>query len=236
MTPKVVSRDEWLTARKELLAKEKEVTRARDALSAERRKLPMVEINKTYVFEGPAGKVSLPDLFDKHSQLVIYHFMFDPADDQGCSACSLFGDDVSPLVHLRSRDTNFAAVSRAPIAKIEAFKARMGWDFPWYSSFGSDFNYDFHVTQDEAVAPVEYNFKDKATLEKEGHSYDVTGEHHGMSVFFRDGERVYHTYSAYARGTEHFLFTYNLLDLTPLGRQDGKATIGGFDYHDKYDN
>ncbi|KAI9774995.1 MAG: hypothetical protein M1840_000211 [Geoglossum simile] len=235
MATKIVSRDEWLTARKELLAKEKEVTRARDALSAERRKLPMVEINKCYVFESPTGKASLLDLFDKHRQLIVYHFMFDPAEDQGCSSCSFFADGIGPLSHLRSRDTNFAVIFHAPIGKIEAFKARMGWDFPCYSSFGSDFNHDFHVTQDEAVAPVEYNYKDKATLEKENGGYSLKGEQHGMSVFFRDQGRVYHTYSTYARGTEHLLLTYSLLDLTPLGRQDGDSKIGGFDYHDKYD-
>jgi predicted dithiol-disulfide oxidoreductase (DUF899 family) len=231
-----VTRDEWLTARKELLAKEKELTRARDALNAERRQLPMVEIDKNYVFEGPTGKSSLLDLFDKHRQLVVYHFMFDPAEDQGCSSCSLFADGVGPLVHLRSRDTNFAAISRAPIEKIEAFKARMGWDFPWYSSFGNDFNYDFHVTEDEAVAPVEYNYQDKATLEEKKNWHSLKGEQHGMSVFFRDEGRVYHTYSTYARGTDHLLLTYSLLDLTPLGRQDGKFTIGGFAYNDKYDD
>ncbi|KAH0544747.1 hypothetical protein FGG08_001114 [Glutinoglossum americanum] len=234
MTPKVVSRNEWIAARKDLLAKEREATHVRDALSAERRNLPMVEIDKEYTFEGPTGKASLLDLFGKHRQLVVYHFMFPPDEEEGCSSCSFFADNVNHLEHLRSRDTNFAAISRAPIAKIEAFKARMGWDFPWYSSFGTDFNYDFHATQDETVAPVDYNFMDKAALEKAGKPWFCKGEQPGMSVFLRDENRVYHTYSTYARGTDNFSFTYNLLDLTPLGRQDGEWKIGGFKYHDKY--
>jgi predicted dithiol-disulfide oxidoreductase (DUF899 family) len=231
----VVSRCEWLAARKDLLAKEKEATRASDALSAERRKLPMVEIDKDYVFEGPTGKVSLAGLFNGQRQLVIYHFMFDPAGEEGCSSCSLFADGFGRLEHIRSRNTNFAVISRAPIAKIEAFKARMGWDFPWYSSGDTSFNYDFHVTQDEAVAPVEYNFKDKAELEKGGQVYNMRGEQPGMSVFLRDGDLIYHTYSAYARGNDHLIFTYGVLDYTPLGRQeDGGTKIDGFLYRDQY--
>ncbi|KAH0564870.1 hypothetical protein GP486_001739 [Trichoglossum hirsutum] len=231
----VVSRDEWLAARKDLLTKEKEATRARDALNAERRKLPMVEVDKDYTFEGPTGKVSLSDLFDGQRQLAVYHFMFDPDWEEGCSSCSMFADGFGRLEHLRSRDTNFVVISRAPVAKLEAFKARMSWDFPWYSSFGTSFNYDFRVTQDETVGPVEYNYRDKAELEKAGLVYNMKGEQPGMSVFFRDGDHIYHTYSAYARGNDHLIFTYSVLDYTPLGRQENEnMKIGGFLYHDKY--
>src|SRR5207245_2750317 len=157
--PKIATRDEWLTARKELLAKEKELTRQRDALNAERRRLPMVKIDKEYVFEGPDGKANLLDLFDGRRQLIIYHFMFDPNWEDGCPSCSAGADEVSDglLAHLHIRDTTYVFVSRAPLAKIEAYKARQGWTFPWYSSYGSDFNYDFHVTLDESVAPIQYN-------------------------------------------------------------------------------
>jgi predicted dithiol-disulfide oxidoreductase (DUF899 family) len=219
--PTIVSQDEWLAARKELLAKEKELTRARDALNAERRRLPMVKIDKGYVFEGPDGKTSLLDLFDERRQLIVYHFMFDPSWDEGCLMCSFLVDSIGDLAHLHARDTSLALVSRAPLAKIEPFKARMGWTVPWYSSVGSDFNYDFHVTQDEAVAPVEYNYRDKAMLERLGHTYHVKGEQPGVSVFLRDGDRLYHTYSTYGRGGDLLLGTYNWLDLTPLGRQEG---------------
>src|SRR3712207_1201486 len=168
--PQVVSRDEWLVARKELLAKEKEFTRHRDALNAERRRLPMVRIEKQYVFEGPDGKASLLDLFDGRRQLIVGHFMFDPSWDEGCPSCSAGADEVSDglLTHLYTRDTTFVYVSRAPLAKIERYKASKGWTFPWYSSYGSDFNYDFHVTLDESVAPIEYNYRTKAEHEQMG--------------------------------------------------------------------
>ena len=185
--PQIVSRDEWLVARKVLLAKEKELTRHRDALNAERRQLPMVEIDKAYLFEGPDGKASLLDLFEGRRQLIIYHFMFDPSCDEGCPMCSFLADNIGHLAHLHARDTSLVLVSRAPLAKIEPFKARMGWTVPWYSSFGSDFNYDFHATTDEAVMPVEYNYRDRATLEALGQTYRVKGEQPGVSVFLRDG-------------------------------------------------
>ena len=156
--PNVVSQTEWLAERKELLAREKEFTRQRDELSAERRKLPMVEIEKEYVFEGPKGPISLHDLFDDRRQLIIYHFMFDPDWDEGCKGCSFFADNfVGSLVHLGARDTSFAVISRAPLSKIEAFKRRMGWGFRWLSSFGNDFNYDFRVTLDPERPENEYN-------------------------------------------------------------------------------
>ena len=211
------------------------MTRAAETLSAQVRELPMVKIEKKYTFEGPKGAISLDELFQGHKQLIIYHFMFRPEADEGCSSCSFFADHVPDLRHLASRDTSFAVISRAPIAKIEAFKKRMGWTFPWYSSFGSDFNYDFHVAQDETVAPVQYNYMDKETLEKRGLAHFTRGEQHGMSVFLRENDDIFHTYSSYSRGLDKFLSTYHMLDITPLGRQDSKKLGLGFTYHDQYD-
>jgi predicted dithiol-disulfide oxidoreductase (DUF899 family) len=222
--PNVVSPSEWLAARKDLLAKEKAFTAARDALNAERRQLPMVKVEKDYVFESPAGPAHLIDLFDGYRALVLQHFMFDPTWDEGCPSCSLDADSVGHLAHLHARDTNFVAVSRAPLPKIEAFKARMGWTFPWYSSYGSDFNYDFHVTLDESVAPILYNYRDKDELVAAGLEWIVapgSSEQAGVSVFLRDGTDVFHTYSAFGRGTDLLTSTYNYLDLTPFGRQEG---------------
>ena len=193
--PRVVSRAEWLAARKEFLIKEKELTRLRDQLNAERRRLPMVKIEKDYVFEGPDGNVHLLHLFEGRRQLIVYHFMFDPSWDEGCPNCSFLVDTIGHLAHLYARDTSLAVVSRAPLAKIEPFKKRMGWTVPWYSSFGSDFNYDFHVTLDEAIAPVEYNYRDKAELVQKGESYFTQGESHGLSVFLREDDGIFHTYS-----------------------------------------
>ena len=232
-TTRIVTRDEWLVARRELLAREKAATRARDELSAERRRLPMVEVDKEYVFEGPSGRVGLGDLFEVRRQLIVYHFMFDPEWDEGCNACSVVADNVGNLAHLHARDTSFALVSRAPLSKIEPFKARMGWTLPWYSSFGSDFNYDFHATQDEAIVPVEYNYRNRAELLEAGQPYMVSGETPALSVFLRDGDRVFHTYSTYTRGLEALIGTYRYLDLTPLGRgeEDGRS-VASFIYHD----
>jgi predicted dithiol-disulfide oxidoreductase (DUF899 family) len=224
--PRVVSRDEWLVARKELLAQEKAMTRARDALNTKRRELPMVRIEKDYLFEGPDGKASLLDLFDGRRQLIVSHFMFSPDWDEGCSSCSAGADENSDglLAHLHSRDTTLVYVSRAPLAKIEAYKARKGWTFPWYSSYRSDFNYDFHVTLDESVAPIEYNYRTKAEHEQAGTSYYIESEQPiegpGMSCFLRDGDNVFHTYSLYARGAEMLGGSYYFLDLTALGRQE----------------
>jgi predicted dithiol-disulfide oxidoreductase (DUF899 family) len=214
--PEVVSRDEWLAARKELLAEEKAMTRARDALNTRRRQLPMVEIEKEYVFEGPAGRASLLDLFEGRRQLMVRHFMFDPAWDEGCPSCTAGADEISPglLDHLHARDTTLVVVSRAPLAKLEAYRARRGWTFPWYSSYGGDFNYDFHVTLDESVAPVEYNYRTVA--EPEQQPFEAPGQ----SSFLRDGDRVFHTYSTYARGTEMTGGSYYFLDQTALGRQE----------------
>jgi predicted dithiol-disulfide oxidoreductase (DUF899 family) len=249
--PEVVSRDEWLAARKDLLAREKQFTRERDALNADRRRLPMVEIDKDYVFEGPDGKVGLLDLVEGRRQLVVYHFMWLDDGDIGCPSCSSFVDQIGHLAHLNARDTTFAAVSRGPFASIERFKQRMGWTFPWYSSAGSDFNYDFHVTFDESVMPLEYNYRTKAEIEASGFpipDWEQPFDLHGLSVFLRDGDRVFHTYSTYGRGTDNLGFTSDFLDLTPLGRQEeweepkGRATaLGasagsvGVRYHDEYD-
>lgn len=220
--PQVVSRDEWLAARRELLAAEKEFTRHRDALNTERRKLPMAEIDKEYIFQGPDGQASLPGLFGGRGQLLIYHFMFDPDWDEGCESCSFLADGIGHLAHLHARDTALAMVSRAPLAKLEAFRQRMGWTVPWYSCFGSDFNYDFHVTLDPAVAPAEFNYLPQAELDRisPGWQDDGPAEVSGFSCFLRDGDAVFHTYSAYARGTEPAIGAYPLLDLTPLGRQE----------------
>ncbi|MDQ1397350.1 MAG: hypothetical protein QOG64_2609 [Acidimicrobiaceae bacterium] len=234
--PPVVSRDEWVIARRELLTKEKELTRARDALKADLRRLPMVKVEKDYVFEGPEGEVSLLDLFEGRRQLIVGHFMFDPRWEQGCSSCTAGADELSGglLAHLHTRDTTFAYVSRAPLARIEAYKASKGWTFPWYSSFGSDFNYDFHVTLDASVAPVEYNFRTADEHRAAGSEIYVEGdapiENPGRSSFLRDGDTVFHTYSVYARGLETAGGSYYFLDETALGRQEdweepkGRAT------------
>lgn len=230
--PEVVSRDEWLVARKELLAREKEVSRAKAEVDARRRELPMVRLEKEYKLAGPSGPVGLLDLFEGRRQLIVYHFMFDPTWDEGCASCSLVTDNIGHLAHLHANDTSLALVSRAPLAKIESFRARMGWSVPWFSSHDSDFNYDFHVSNDESVAPVEYNYKDAETLRAEGQTYLLTGEGPGASVFLRDGDDVFHTYSTYARGLDGLLGTYHYLDLTPLGRQ---RYVNEFRHHDRYE-
>ncbi|MET9444898.1 DUF899 domain-containing protein [Streptomyces sp. NPDC006610] len=225
--PEVVSRHEWRRARQELLVKEKAATRARDALNAQRRRLPMVEIDTEYVFEGGDGKASLLDMFEGRRQLVVYHFMFAPEWEAGCRNCSAFMDQIGHLAHLHARGTTFAAVSRAPYTKILPFKARMGWTAPWYSSCGGDFNEDFEVT-----------------LERDGELV----ERPGLSCFLRDGDRVFHTYSTYERGLDGLGATTTLLDLTALGRQEeweepkGRASALGapagsarIRYHDEYD-
>ncbi|MFV9452169.1 DUF899 domain-containing protein [Rhodococcus sp. NM-2] len=219
--PQVTTREEWLIARRELLAQEKELTRHRDRVNAARRALPMVEITENYAFDGPDGRTGFADLFDGRSQLLIYHFMFEPDADEGCPSCSFTMDNVGNLRHLYARDTSFAAVSRAPLNKLEQYRQRMGWTFPWYSSHGSDFNYDFHVTLDASVAPVEYNYKDEAELVQLDPAWKGwCGEEHGVSAFLRQGERIFHTYSGYARSTDILLGTYHWLDLTARGRQE----------------
>ncbi|GAA4227413.1 putative dithiol-disulfide oxidoreductase (DUF899 family) [Streptosporangium album] len=232
--PQIVSRGEWLAARKELLAQEKEAMRAQDAVTARRRELPMVEIDKEYVFEGPEGKVSLTDLFEGRRQLIVYHFMWLHDRREGCPSCSLVTDNIGHLAHLHALDTSLVLVSRAPYDDIEPFKRRMGWTVPWYSSHGSDFNFDFHVSFDSLVKPAEYNYKDQATLEREGLTTALVRDGqdaHGLSVFLRDGDRVFHTYSTYGRGAETVVGTYHYLDLTLLGR---RRYINQFLHHDKY--
>jgi len=218
--PRIVPREDWLDERKQLLGQEKELTKHRDRVNAERRRLPMVKIDKEYVFDGPEGKQSLRDLFDGRRQLIVYHFMFDPEWDRGCPGCTGYVDALGDLSMLHDRDTTFLLVSRAPLAKLEAYKSLKGWSVPWYSSFGSDFNYDFHVTLDENVAPIEYNYRDKAELEARSGPNLMQGEEHGLSVFFRIDDEVFHTYSTYARGTECLTDAYSLLDTTPYGRQE----------------
>jgi predicted dithiol-disulfide oxidoreductase (DUF899 family) len=218
--PSIVSPDEWLAARKTLLEHEKEVTKHRDRVNAERRRLPMVKIDKDYTFAGPQGTVKLADLFDGRIQLIVYHFMFDPAWEKGCMGCTGYVDALGDLSMLNDRDTTFVLISRAPLPKLEAYQAHKGWSVPWYSSFGSDFNYDFHATLDENVTSIEYNYRDKAELEQKNGPDLRQGEAHGLSVFFRIGDDIFHTYSTYARGVEGLTDAYSLLDMTPYGRQE----------------
>jgi predicted dithiol-disulfide oxidoreductase (DUF899 family) len=218
--PRIVSRDQWLAERKMLLADEKELTKQYDRVNAQRRRLPMVKIEKDYVFDGPNGKPSLKQLFEGRRQLIVYHFMFDPTWDKGCSGCTSLVDAMGDLSLLNERDTTFVVVSRAPLAKLAAYKAQKAWTIAWFSSFGSEFNYDFHVTLDPQVAPAEYNYRNKAEMEAAmGHPVKMEGEEHGLSVFFQLDGQVFHTYSAYARGTESLTDAYRLLDTTPYGRE-----------------
>jgi predicted dithiol-disulfide oxidoreductase (DUF899 family) len=201
--PKVVPSTEWQAARDALLVKEKEATRARDTLAAERRRLPMVRIEKEYVFEGPDGEARLPDLFEGRRQLLLYHFMFGPNQDQGCDGCSMFVDQIGHTAHLHARKTSFALVSRAPLDKLTAYRKRMGWTIPWYSSFKSDFNVDFGVSPE---LPQSNAYQD--------------GESFGLSVFLRDGDNVFRTYFTSLRGVEALGSVWSFLDLTPFGRQE----------------
>ena len=229
--PRVVPHDQWVTERVSLLAKEKELSRLRDELSRQRRELPWEKVAKSYVFDGPSGKQTLADLFEQRRQLIVYHFMFDPAWNEGCPSCSYVADNFAgAIVHLTARDTSFAVISRAPLDKIERFKQRMGWTFPWLSSFGTDFNYDFGVTIDEGH-PV-YNY---APVSAQPAGRPHKGEREGLSVFVREGDRVFHTYSTYQRGLDPLLNTYNLLDLTPLGRQEEAGIMSWLRYHDQYE-
>jgi predicted dithiol-disulfide oxidoreductase (DUF899 family) len=228
----IVTREEWVAARKKLLAREKELTRMRDRLNDERRALPWVRIDKEYVFDGPDGRETLADLFAGRSQLIVKHFMYGPGWQEGCVGCSFEVDHAeAALVHLENHDVSYVAVSRAPFAEIEAFRKRMGWRVKWLSSYGSDFNYDFHVsfTEDQIAHGEAY------------YNYDVRpigiDELSGRSVFYKDATgTVFHTYSAYARGGENFLGTYHYLDITPNGRNE---TINGnltdwVRHHDRY--
>ena len=201
--PRVVSQDEWQAVRDELLAKEKQATRERDALAAERRRLPMVRIDKEYVFEGADGEVTLLDLFERRRQLILYNFMFGPNQDVGCDGCSMVVDQIGHLAHLHARDTSFALVSRAPIDKIEPYRKRMGWTIPWVSSFRNDFNVDIGVSPQ---TPLPDTYQD--------------GENFGLSVYLRDNDEVFRTYFTDRRGVEPLGSVWTFLDLTPLGRQE----------------
>jgi predicted dithiol-disulfide oxidoreductase (DUF899 family) len=223
--PRIVDRDEWLAARTELLTEEKELTRRRDALNAKRRELPMVEVVKPYVLHGPVGDVGLADLFDGRRQLIVYHFMFEPDWDDGCPSCTAGTDELCDgfFEHLHTRDTSYAMVSLAPLEKLERWKALRGWDVPWYSSSGSDFNVDFGVTVDEAAGADTYNYRDRAGYEAKGEDFFSSPqpfELPGRSCFLAVDDRVFHTYSQYGRGLESTGGSYYFLDLTALGRQE----------------
>jgi predicted dithiol-disulfide oxidoreductase (DUF899 family) len=229
---RVVSRADWLAARKALLAKEKELTRLRDQLSAARRELPWVRVEKPYIFAGPEGKETLADLFAGRSQLIVYHFMFGPGWEQGCASCSFLADHIDGAnLHLPHRDVTLLAVSRAPLARIESFKKRMGWRFKWVSSHGSDFNRDYHVsfTADElARGEADYNYRTGEF---------PSDEAPGVSVFCKDASgAIFHTYSAYARGLDMLVGAYAYLDLVPKGRDEGGLpwTMAWVRHHDRY--
>ena len=224
--PRITNRDEWRAARIALLEKEKEFTRARDALNVERRNLPMVEVDKEYVFDGPDGKVTLADIFEGRPQLIIYHFMFHPEWEEGCPSCTAGTDELSAgfFEHLHTRDTTYAMVSRAPLEKLERWKDKKGWAMPWYSSFGTDFNYDFGVTIDASRGFDEYNYRTLDEYAALGHESMKTAEQPydmpGRSCFLSVDGRLFHTYSQYARALESTGGSYYFLDLTALGRQE----------------
>lgn len=226
----IVTRDEWLIARKELLSREKELMKSRDQLNAQRRELPWVKVRENYVFSGPDGPVSLADLFDGRSQLIVYHFMFGPGWEEGCDGCSFICDHVdSARQHFENRDVSFAAISRAPFAEFESFKKRMGWQFIWVSSAENNFNYDYHVSfTDEQIAAgtAFYNYE----------PVTEAGESHGISIFYKnEAGEIFHTYSTYARGGESLLGTFMFMDLTPKGRNED-GTMSWVRHHDRYDS
>ncbi len=229
--PEIVSEAEWLVARKDLLAREKEFTRQRDALSAARRQLPMVKIAKEYVFDGPNGKETLADLFDGRSQLIVYHFMFGPGWEEGCKSCSYLADHFDGANwHLPHRDVAFVVVSRAPLSEFEPYKRRMGWRFKWVSSHSNDFNFDYDVSftkDDEAKGKVYYNY---------GMGEFMSDELPGLSVFYKDENGdIFHSYSTYARGLDILVGTYNFLDLVPKGRNENpESTMDWVRRHDQY--
>lgn len=230
---RIVSREAWLAERIQLLAEEKEFTRQRDRLSAKRRELPWVRIAKEYAFEAPDGRKTLGDLFDGRSQLVVDHFMLGPGWGAGCVGCSFGADHIGNLVHLSHHDISVVVVARAPLPEIEAYKKRMGWTFPWVSSFGSDFNYDFCVSftpEQLASGKVYYNYR-----QMDGGMDELPG----TSVFFKDGGEIFHTYSTFARGAEELISTYMVLDLTPRGRNETGPHHNLMDWvkrHGEYDH
>jgi predicted dithiol-disulfide oxidoreductase (DUF899 family) len=218
--PKIVSREEWTRARVALLEQEKALTKARDELAADRRRLPMVEVTEDYRFTAADGTTrTLLDLFEGRHQLIVDHYMFDPDWEDGCMSCAGRVDQYGNTAHLLERDTTIAVVSRAPIEKIERWKHKMGWTFPWYSSFGSRFNFDYRVSFDDTVEAPTYNYRSATDWKAHGMP-GLRGELHGTSVFLRDLDRVFHTYSTYGRGTEQVGGTHYYLDMTALGRQE----------------
>jgi predicted dithiol-disulfide oxidoreductase (DUF899 family) len=230
-THKVVSQDEWIKASQAFLAKEKAFTKERDELSAMRRDLPWVKVTKDYVFETEAGRKTLSELFGKNSQLIVYHFMFAPGNTAGCPGCSFMGDHIDgELAHLVHHDVSWVAVSRAPLRDFLPYKTRMGWKFPWVSSNGSDFNFDFRVSFTEesiAAGKNQYNFEERPNKD--------TGEAPGGSIFFKDANgEIYHTYSSYGRGLDMMLGVYNWLDITPKGRNEEGNMMGWMRRHDEY--
>ena len=229
--PKIVSETEWLVARKDLLTREKELTRFRDEVSRHRRELPWVKVEKEYLFDGPDGKETLSDLFDGRSQLIVYHFMFGPGWEEGCKSCSYLADHFDGANwHLPHRDVTFVAVSRAPLSELEAYKKRMGWRFKWVSSHGNDFNFDYHVSATEKEKTKEEMFYNYETAEL------ISDEMPGLSVFYKDkNSDVFHTYSTYARGLDTLVGTYNFLDLVPKGRdENADSTMDWVRRHDHY--
>ena len=219
----VVSNEEWVAARQELLKKEKEFSRLRDELTRMRQDLPWEKVDKEYVFDAPGGKVTLSDLFAGKSQLIVYHFMFDPQWDEGCKSCSFLADHYNPsIVHLKHRDVTMVTVSRAPLDKVQAFQNRMGWSFTWVSSLGNDFNRDYHVSftpEELQKGEMDYNYR-------VGKNFPVS-EAPGISAFYQDESGdVFHTYSSFARGLENFIGAYNLLDIVPKGRDEAGLTYG----------
>jgi len=229
----VVSEAEWLVARKDLLTREKEFTRLRDELSRHRRELPWVKVEKEYLFDGPEGKKSLSDLFDGHSQLIVYHFMFGPGWGEGCKSCSYLADHFDGINwHLPHRDVSFVAISRAPLSEFAPYKKRLGWRFPWLSSHGNSFNFDYHVSftkEEEAKGEVLYNYTTQEF---------ISDELPGLSVFYQnEAGEIYHTYSTYARGLDTLVGTYNFLDLVPKGRDENPdSTMDWVRRHDEYEH
>jgi predicted dithiol-disulfide oxidoreductase (DUF899 family) len=231
MDPEIVSETEWLVARKDLLTREKEFTRQRDALSAARRHLPMVKIDKEYCFEGPNGRATLSDLFEGRRQLIVYHFMFGPGWEEGCKSCSYLADHFDGANwHLPHRDVTFVVISRAPLSELTPYRKRMGWRFKWLSSHGSDFNFDYHVSATKVEKEQEKMF----------YNYEVdellSDEMPGLSVFYKDKEgQIFHTYSTYGRGLDLLVGAYNLLDLVPKGRDENpESTMDWVRRHDQY--
>jgi predicted dithiol-disulfide oxidoreductase (DUF899 family) len=229
--PEIVSETEWLVARKDLLTREKEFNRQRDALSAARRTLPMVKIDKEYVFEGPEGSETLPDLFDGRSQLIVYHFMLGPGWEEGCKSCSYLADHFDGANwHLPQRDVTLVVISRAPVDEIQPYQKRMGWRFKWVSSYGNDFNFDYHVSateEEKAKGEMFYNYETGEL---------ISDELPGLSAFYKNKEgQVFHTYSTYARGLDILVGTYNFLDFAPKGRDENPdSTMDWVRRHDEY--